>query len=101
MSGRKNSSLFMEVFDVLFVMILCFATLLTTMLMQGGVLVGGSTTGIHYTFRLGTMLILIAGFIAYLLYVIPKSDSELRIMIRQIYGEDGDVSPVPETDRKD
>jgi len=84
----KKGSIFTEIFDVLFIMILCFATLLTTMLMQGGVLVGsGSTSGIHYTFSTVTFLMMLLGLAIYLIYVIPHSDRELRAMIKQIYGD--------------
>ncbi|ATW28551.1 hypothetical protein DCMF_23425 [Candidatus Formimonas warabiya] len=77
----------MSVFDVLFIMILCFATLLTTMLMQGGVLVGGSASGMRYHFSIASFLMVVAGLIIYLFYIIPHSDKELREMIKHLYGE--------------
>jgi hypothetical protein len=82
----KNSRL-MGLFDVLFIMILCFATLLTTMLMQGGVIVGESSSGIHYVFKLSTFLAMSIGFFAYLIYVISQSDKELRVMVKEMYSE--------------
>lgn len=86
MAEIKKSSWFMNVFDVLFIMILCFATLLSTMLIQGGVLVGSSgTSGISYTFSFGSFALVVAGLVGYLLYIIPHSDKELRSMIKQIY----------------
>lgn len=87
MAKKKNNSIFMGVFDVLFIMILCFATLLTTMLMQGGVLVGGSASGMSYHFSIATFLIVVAGLVVYLTYIIPHSDKELRAMIKHLYGE--------------
>jgi hypothetical protein len=78
----------MEIFDVLFIMILCFAILLSTMLIQGGVLVGGSASGIHYDFNIGTILIVTATFAVYLGYIISRSDKELKVIVRQVYGED-------------
>ncbi len=83
----KRGSLFMEIFDVIFIMILCFGILLTTMLMQGGVLVGSSTSGIHYHFKVSTLLIVAAGFAAYLTYIISNSDKELKIIIKQMYAK--------------
>ncbi|TGE31828.1 hypothetical protein [Desulfosporosinus sp. Sb-LF] len=80
----KNTRL-MGIFDVLFIMILCFATLLTTMLMQGGVLVGDSTSGIHYVFKISTFLVIVAGFVGYLIFIIPQSEKELRVMVKQVY----------------
>jgi len=85
MSKKKKNSVFMGVFDVLFIMILCFATLLTTMLMQGGVLVGGSGEGMKYHFSIATFLIVVAGLVIYLTYIIPHSNKELRQMIKHMY----------------
>ncbi|MCR6544555.1 hypothetical protein [Dehalobacterium formicoaceticum] len=87
MTKKKNGSWFMEAFDVLFVMILCFATLLTTMLMQGAVLVGGSASGMHYSFNIASFLMVVAGLIIYMVYIIPHSDKELRKMVNHIFGE--------------
>lgn len=83
-----KNSLFMEVFDVMFIMLLCFFILLTTMLMRGKVLVGsGSTGGIDYSFNFHTFMIIIAALGAYMFYVISRSDNELRAMIKQRYDE--------------
>lgn len=49
------------VFDVMFVMILCFATLLSTMLLQGGLLVGGDGAALDYSFNYATFTITIGG----------------------------------------
>jgi hypothetical protein len=88
MTNKKRNNWFMSIFDVLFIMILCFATLLSTMLMQGGVLVGsGGTAGIAYTFSYGSFALVVAGLAGYLFYIISHSDKELRSMIKQIYGE--------------
>jgi hypothetical protein len=85
----KNSRL-MGAFDVLFIMILCFATLLTTMLIQGGVLVGNSSSGIHYVFKISTFLAIVVGFVGYLIFIIPQSDKELRAMVTlQMYEDPG------------
>jgi len=86
--AEKKNNIFMGIFDVMFIMILCFATLLTTMLMQGGVLVGADgTSGIHYTFGLFSFTLVAAGFGLYLRYIIPHSDKELQEMIIMHYGE--------------
>jgi len=82
--GKKR---FMEVFDVLFIMILCFATLLTTMLMRGKVLVGsGSGGGMTYTFSAGTFLLTFLGLSTYLAIVIPQSNRELGEIVEGLYG---------------
>ncbi|HWR44535.1 hypothetical protein [Sporomusa sp.] len=82
---HKNS-FFMEVFDVMFIMLLCFVILLTTMLMRGKVLVGsGSTAGIDYSFNLSVFSIIIMALGAYMFYVISRSDNELKAMIKCRY----------------
>ncbi len=78
----------MEVFDVLFIMVLCFATLLSTMLMRGKVLVGsGSGGGMAYTFSPWTFLLTFLGLGAYLAVVIPRSNRELGEIVESLYGE--------------
>jgi hypothetical protein len=79
------------VFDVMFVMILCFATLLTTMLMQGGLLVGGDGSGLDYSFNLLTFSVTFGGLFLYMIYVLRSSDKELKAMIKEKYKE-GDAS---------
>ncbi|MDO8886509.1 hypothetical protein [Candidatus Oleimmundimicrobium sp.] len=77
---------FMEVFDVLFIMILCFTTLLTTMLMRGKVLVGsGSGGGMTYTFSAGTFLLTFLSLGTYLAIVIPQSNRELGEIVEGLY----------------
>jgi len=86
MPEKKKNSVFMGIFDVMFIMILCFGTLLTTMLMQGGVLVGGDGAGgIHYTFGAASFGAVVLGFGLYLYYILPHSDKELREMIAKLY----------------
>ncbi|HOV29216.1 MAG TPA: hypothetical protein PLY83_03905 [Synergistales bacterium] len=88
MPRQKGKNLFMEVFDVLFIMLLCFATLLSTMLMRGKVLVGsGSGGGMAYTFSAWTFLLTFLGLVAYLAYVIPQSNRELGEIVECLYGE--------------
>jgi len=85
---KHENSLWMEVFDVMFIMLLCFVILLTTMLMRGKVLVGsGSTGGIDYSFNLPIFMMLVVALGAYLFYVISMSNKELKAMIRYSYDE--------------
>lgn len=80
-----NSPL-MEVFDVMFIMLLCFVILLTTMLMRGKVLVGsGSTGGMDYSFNLPIFLMLVLALGIYLVYVFSSSNKELKAMISHLY----------------
>ncbi len=78
----------MEIFDVMFIMVLCFVILLTTMLMRGKVLVGsGSTGGIDYSFNLPIFMMIVVALGAYMFYVISRSDKELKSMIKNRYEE--------------
>ena len=76
------------VFDVMFVMVLCFATLLTTMLIRGGMLVGGDGMAIDYSFNLITFILTVGGLFLYLVYVLISSDKELHTMIEEQYNEE-------------
>ncbi len=94
MAVKKAKNRFMEVFDVLFIMVLCFATLLTTMLMRGKVLVGsGSGGGMAYTFSAWTFLLTFLGLGAYLAIVIPQSNRELGEIVEILYGGEKAESP--------
>lgn len=85
---KHNNSLWMEVFDVMFIMLLCFVILLTTMLMRGKVLVGsGSTGGIDYSFNFPIFMVIVVALAAYMFYVISRSNKELRAMIKYRYDE--------------
>ncbi len=72
-------------FDVMFVMLLCFATLLSTMLFQGGLLVGGDGSGLDYSFNIYTFILTIGGLVFYMLYILESSDRELKSMIEERY----------------
>ena len=83
---KHENSMWMEVFDVMFIMLLCFIILLTTMLMRGKVLVGsGSTGGINYSFNLPIFMMIVASLGFYMFYVISRSDKELKAMIKYCY----------------
>lgn len=83
---KHKNSWWMEVFDVMFIMLLCFVILLTTMLMRGKVLVGsGSAGGIDYSFNLPIFMMIVVALGTYMFYVISRSDKELRAMIKYNY----------------
>jgi len=85
---KHENSLCMEVFDVMFIMLLCFVILLTTMLMRGKVFVGaGSTAGIDYSLNLPIFVMVVFALGIYMLYVISKSNKELKDMIKNNYDE--------------
>lgn len=72
------------VFDTLFIMMLCFATLLTTMVLQGGVIVGGQG-GLSYDIKWTSLIITMGGVALYIVYILKESNKELRKMISFIY----------------
>lgn len=72
------------VFDTLFIMMLCFATLLTTMVLQGGVIVGGQG-GLSYDIKWPSLIITMGGVALYIIYILKESNKELRKMISFIY----------------
>lgn len=71
--NHKKKKLASELFDAFFIMIICFATLLTAMLLKGNVIneavyrVDGLTLGI-----------LVLSLIIYLSFILRQSDQELR-----------------------
>ena len=94
MPGKTRKNRFMEIFDVLFIMVLCFATLLSTMLARGKVLVGsGSGGGMAYNFSAWTFLLTFLGLAAYLAFVIPQSNRELGEIVESLYGTEKTESP--------
>ncbi|MFA5863325.1 MAG: hypothetical protein WC975_01410 [Phycisphaerae bacterium] len=84
---EKETHALVQWFDVLFVMVLCFVTLLGTMLLRGKVLVGsGSGQGLDYSFSLPMFLIVGVVFALYLSYMLSHSDRELKEMVDHVYG---------------
>ncbi len=82
---------FVGAFDVLFIMLLCFATLLATMLGRGKVLVGeGTGERMGYAFSLPAFLAVLLGLVLYILFVVRRSNRELRRMVRAIYDKRAD-----------
>ena len=85
---RTKASFLVQCFDVSFIMILCFATLLTTMIVHGKVLVGaGSGQGLDHSFKASTFLLVAAIFVIYMWYMLRHSDRELGDLVNHIYGE--------------
>ena len=80
-SGNKGKvwTFLVEAFDILFVMVLCFVTLLTTMLMRGKVIVGsGSGGGLTYSFNMASFAFTASFLVIYLVYIIHHSEGELK-----------------------
>lgn len=77
---NKKSGLLQEIFDSLFIMIICFATLLTAMLLKG------KTVGVAgYVVDIPTLAIAVAGLVIYLMFILKKSDKELKDIMAERY----------------
>ena len=77
---NRRKKFIIELMDAMFIMVLCFATLLTAMLMSGkadGVL--------SYVIHFKTLSAVIVSLIVYLAYVLRQSDKELKAMIHELY----------------
>ena len=86
---REKQSNKSVIFDTLFIMMLCFATLLTTMVLQGGVIVGGEG-GLSYIIKWPSFILTMGGVALYTVYTLKESDKELKKMIAFIYKGEGE-----------
>jgi protein-S-isoprenylcysteine O-methyltransferase Ste14 len=77
---RKKKYILMEIFDTFFILIICFATLLSAMLMKGN-----AASGMRYIINPATFIITIAGLLLYFLYVLFQSNKELKAMIKKLF----------------
>lgn len=89
MNNKKleKPSTFSDLLNVLFLMLLCFATLLTTMLMRGKVLVGsGEGSGMTFNIDALSLFLTATALGGYLLYILIVSDRQLKDIIGLTYG---------------
>jgi len=93
-NASRKPNFFVQVFDVCFIMALCFATLLATMLLRGKVLVGDadSVQGLDLSFRWASFLVIAAIFGFYIWYMLRHSERELKDIVKHVY-DDPDKSP--------
>jgi hypothetical protein len=75
--GKRK--IFLEILDSLFIMILCFATLLTAMLMKN------NSIRLSYTIHIKTFLVVLFGLIVYLTFVLRNSEKGLKKMIEHLH----------------
>lgn len=76
---NRKTKLIVEIFDSMFIMILCFLTLLTAMLIQGG------NSVLTYVIDVKTLAITITGLVVYLTFVLRQSDKGLQKLTNHIY----------------
>jgi hypothetical protein len=77
---EKQTNIFMMVFDTFFILVLCFATLLTAMLMKGD-----SMGGLNYHVNYLTFGIMVIALLIYIFLLLVNSEKGLRNMIETIY----------------
>lgn len=75
----------MQVIDVFFVMILCFAVLLVTMLFQN--LAGAREAGKAYVIQASTLVPIVAALAAYVTFLVKRSKKDLKEIIELEYSE--------------
>lgn len=92
---KTSSSAFVKVFDIVFIMALCFATLLATMLLRGKTVNGADI----YSVGTVSVLVTVVGVTSYFIYIVRNSNRELKAMICELYAEEeptGDQLPATE-----
>ena len=75
---RRNNNRWMEVFDVFFIMVLCFVVLLVTMLVQKH---SGVASIEGYIINPLTLGLVVVFFIFYFVFVLSRSNRELKELL--------------------
>lgn len=84
---QRESAGFMKLFDILFILILCYVSLLLPILLRGTVLVGsGQASGMHYDLNPPLLAAVLISTIGYLVYILRNSDKEMRKVYKLVYG---------------
>lgn len=83
----KENSIFLELIDSLFIMILCFGTLLSAMLIKGN-----TVDELKYTINFTTFVVTLLGLGICLSFILIQSEKELKIIIKQIYTINSEIS---------
>ena len=82
---------FVMLFDVLFILILCYICLLLPILLRGKVLVGsGGGGGMIYSFTWGSLLLCLGAGVVFGYFLLTHSEKELRTLINNVYGKKGE-----------
>ena len=81
------------VIDTLFILVLCFATLLSTMVLRGAVIVGSGSggEGMEYIIDPTTFVITFVAMGGYMWYMLAHSNKELGNMVEKVYSEGCEV----------
>ncbi len=84
---RDWKGIFLMVWDILFVLILCFVVLLTTMLVTRS---AGSTEFTGYTIQPALLIGVIAALVIYLGFMVTASLKGLRSLIKRYFRQHGE-----------
>lgn len=79
---KKKDSYLFQIFDTLFILILCFGTLFTAMMLQKG-----DVEGLKYVINFKTLIITFVVLLLYLTYIIPISNKQLGRLVDLVYSE--------------
>lgn len=92
MKKRDWKAVFMMVWDILFILILCFVILITTMLVTKS---ADSTEFTGYTVNIPLLAGVVISLVAYLGFMLSKSLKSLRALVDKYFcekkGDDGEV----------
>lgn len=84
---QRESSGIMKFFDIVFILILCYVSLLLPILLRGTVLVGsGEASGMNYDLNPPLLAAVVITSIGYLVYMLRNSDKEMRKVYNKVYG---------------
>jgi hypothetical protein len=89
-SRKLSHGALVKAFDIVFIMVLCFATLLAAMLIRGKTVNGAAI----YSFGIASLLATVIGFTVYFVVVLKSSDKELRMMVAEMYSEEAETDHV-------
>ncbi len=79
---------FTMIFDVLFILILCYISLLIPILMRGKVLVGGGDGGgMEYVFTWTSLILCLGAAVIFGYFLLAHSEKELKTLIDNVYGK--------------
>lgn len=86
--GNAKKWSFVKIFDVLFILILCYLSLLMPILMRGKVLVGGGEGGgMLYTFTWSSLILCLVAACIFGYFLLTHSEKELKILINNVHGK--------------
>lgn len=84
---QRESSGIMKYFDIVFILILCYISLLLPIILRGTVLVGsGEASGMNYDLNPPLLAAVIITAVGYLVFMLRNSDKEMRKVYNKVYG---------------